>query len=302
VRPELLEAHGFRAHGLRGDSAGAVTAAFCFVTRGSCAIELASAHRTILLGSGDGIVLPRGVGYRIGHLQTDSSVPAQVLSGRLVFETSHHHLVLSALPEAIVMSAAQGADPARMCQLMRTMVEELHRPRDGARAIANDLATALLIMVVRAHLEREGADSGLLGLLAHRQASLAVAAMLENLGRAWKLDELAACAHASRASLVRMFRKQVRQAPLEFLLGLRMEVARRKLATTQAPLGDVAAAIGYHSESAFSRAFRRHFGIPPGEARHCERLADGPKAPSAPAVMPRRGTLISNALQPSIAA
>jgi AraC family transcriptional activator of mtrCDE len=71
-----------------------------------------------------------------------------------------------------------------------------------------------------------------------------------------------------------MFRKQVKMPPLEFLLCLRMEVARRKLASTAATLGEIAAEIGYQSESAFSRAFRRRFGIPPGEARDCDNRSE----------------------------
>ena len=71
------------------------------------------------------------------------------------------------------------------------------------------LASALLVMVVRAHLERERAFDGVLALLGHAQAGRAVAVMLEEPGRAWSLDELAGLAHTSRASLVRIFRKGV---------------------------------------------------------------------------------------------
>jgi AraC-like DNA-binding protein len=64
-----------------------------------------------------------------------------------------------------------------------------------------------------------------------------------------------------------MFQKLAYMPPLEFLTELRLELARRKLATSGLPLGEIAAEIGYQSESAFSRAFRRRFGFPPGEAR-----------------------------------
>jgi AraC family transcriptional activator of mtrCDE len=66
-----------------------------------------------------------------------------------------------------------------------------------------------------------------------------------------------------------MFKKLAHAAPLEFLATLRLELARRKLATSRQPLGDIAADVGYQSESAFSRAFRRRFGITPGQARVC---------------------------------
>ena len=122
-------------------------------------------------------------------------------------------------------------------------------------------------MVVRAHLEEERASGGVLALLGHAQAGRAVAAMLEEPGRAWSLDELAGLAHASRASLVRIFRKTARVSPLAFLAELRLELARRKLSTSSRPLAVIAAEVGYQSESAFSRAFRLRYGVRPGEAR-----------------------------------
>jgi AraC family transcriptional activator of mtrCDE len=175
--------------------------------------------------------------------------------------------VLSALPDAIVITTSDGPDAARMRRLIAAIKDEIESARAGVGAIATDLASALFVMVVRVHLEREHAGNGLLGLLAHRQAGRAVVAMLEDLGRTWTLDALAERANASRASLVRMFQKLAHRPPLEFLSELRLELARRKLAATALPLGDIAAQVGYQSESAFSRAFRRRFGFPPGEAR-----------------------------------
>ncbi|HEX4152249.1 MAG TPA: AraC family transcriptional regulator [Steroidobacteraceae bacterium] len=278
VRPELRGARSLGTRWLKaGETCGIGSAAFHIVTEGACTIELI-AGRTLGLQVGEVAVLPRGVDHRFRNAHADPSATTRVISGRLILETSYHNLVLSALPDAMVMAASDGPEAARICQLMQTIAYELDCPRQGASAIANDLATAALVMVVRSHLERDGAASGLLGLLSHRQAGRAVVAMVDRLSHPWSLGELAACAHASRASLVRMFRKQVKLAPLEFLLGLRMEVARRKLASTRATLGEIAAEIGYHSESAFSRAFRRRFGVPPGEVRDRKQNADMPEA------------------------
>jgi AraC family transcriptional activator of mtrCDE len=91
--------------------------------------------------------------------------------------------------------------------------------------------------------------------------------MLGSPSRAWTLDELASYASASRASLVRMFQKTVRMAPVEFLAELRLSLARRRLSATTLSLAQIAAEIGYRSESSFSRAFRRRFGVTPGETR-----------------------------------
>jgi AraC-like DNA-binding protein len=122
-------------------------------------------------------------------------------------------------------------------------------------------------MVVRTYFDREGHDSGLLAMLAHRQVGRAVPAMVNDPARSWTLAELASCANASRASLVRMFRGLAQQSPVAFLTELRLELARRKLSATALPIAAIADEVGYNSESAFSRAFRRRFGMRPGETR-----------------------------------
>jgi AraC family transcriptional activator of mtrCDE len=91
--------------------------------------------------------------------------------------------------------------------------------------------------------------------------------MLGALDRAWTLDDLAQQAGTSRATLVRLFQKSAGLAPLAFLAELRLGLARRKLLAGTDTLAEIAAGIGYQSESAFSRAFQRRFGQRPGELR-----------------------------------
>jgi AraC family transcriptional activator of mtrCDE len=231
---------------------------FHIVTDGACAIEF---ERITALQAGDVAVLLRG------RRHVARGAASQLICGRLHFEQARHNLVLSALPELIVVRTAETPDASRMRELIAAIKAELERARPGSAAIAEDLARALFVMVLRAHLEHERAGSGLLCLLGHRHAARAVGAMLEDPGKPWTLDELAARAHASRASLVRMFQKMAGVPPLEFLAHLRLNLAHRKLHATTQPLAEIAAEIGYQSESAFSRAFRRRFGMPPSVAR-----------------------------------
>jgi AraC family transcriptional activator of mtrCDE len=199
---------------------------------------------------------------------TETRAQTELVCGRLRFDLAHPNLVLAALPDAIVVAAAGNkADAARLRMLMSAIQEEIEANLDGAAAIATDLASALFVMVVRIHLQRERANRGLLALLAHRQLGGAVRAMLKEPARNWSLNELATRANASRASFVRMFKGVAQRAPLEFLTELRLELARQKLNTTDLALADVAAEAGYQSESSFSRAFKRRFGRPPGALR-----------------------------------
>jgi len=199
---------------------------------------------------------------------TEDRPRIQLICGRLRFDLAHPNLLLAALPDAIVVSAADDrTDASRLRMFMSAIQEEIEANLAGAAAIATDLASPLFVMVVRIHLQRQGASKGLLGLLAHRQLGEAVRAMLEEPARNWSLNELAARANASRASFVRMFQRVAHRAPLEILTELRLELASRKLRTTSLAWADVAAEAGYQSESSFSRAFKRRFGRAPGALR-----------------------------------
>jgi AraC family transcriptional activator of mtrCDE len=293
VRPELQQLCRFGAQWVSDNAAESDRwAPFHFITHGACVIELSALGRTIPLSAGDAVVLPHGaahvlrgpttpadargsfgirswsVGSIVLKSNTDGEPETQLICGRLRFQSAHDNLVLAALPDAIVVSAADaGSSAPRLRMLMCAIQEELDGARAGAEAIATDLASALFVMVVRTHLWREGRSSGLSALLAHRQLGRAVAAMVDDPARNWTLDELAACANASRASLVRMFRGTAQQSPLAFLAELRLELARRKLSATALPVAAIAGEVGYKSESAFSRAFHRRFGVRPGDTR-----------------------------------
>jgi AraC family transcriptional activator of mtrCDE len=293
VRPQLQQVCRFGAQWASDHAAETGRwAPFHFVTQGACVIELSGIEGSIPLSAGDVAVLPHGGRHTVRgptapagargpfgihsrplgavdlKFNTDGEPETKLMCGRLRFELAHDNLVHAALPGAIVVSAAaSGPVASRLGMLMSAIQEELEGARAGAEAIATDLASALFVMVVRIHLNREGCSSGVLGLLARRRVGRAVAAMLEDPAKSWTLDDLAARANASRASLVRMFRRTAQQAPLAFLAELRLELARRKLSGTDLPVAAISDQVGYKSESAFSRAFQRRFGVRPSTGR-----------------------------------
>jgi AraC family transcriptional activator of mtrCDE len=293
VRPELRDLCRFGAQWAAGHAAERDRwAPFHLVTQGACVVDLGGPGRTVPLSAGDVLVLPHGTAHvmrgsatpadahgpfdirsrPVGSVNlksnTDRAPETEFICGRLRFEAAPGNLVLAALPDAIVVSAADDtAEAPRLRMLMTAIQDEIESARAGSEAIVTDLASALFIMVVRIHLSRRGPDSGLLALLAHQRLGRAVAAMLDDPARDWTLDELARCANASRASLVRMFRDTAQRSPVSFLGELRLELARRRLSATGLPVATIAGEVGYESESAFSRAFQRRFGMRPGEAR-----------------------------------
>ena len=194
----------------------------------------------------------------------------QLICGRLRFEQGDDNVVLAALPGVMVLHGDAGPDADRVRRQVELMRDELDEDRIGAAAIGTQLANALMVTVLRSHYESTEGQSGVMALLGQRQTSKAVSGMLAEPGRDWSLDELAEAAATSRATLVRMFQKAVGMAPLTFLTELRLGLARHRLRTTDEPLAIIANAVGYSSEGAFNRAYRRSFGKAPGADRKGE--------------------------------
>jgi AraC-like DNA-binding protein len=196
-------------------------------------------------------------GFAQFHIVTNGNCLLERSSGETFKLEAGSILLLPQGDPHVVRSASRGGSSG----------EELQAARPGAATIATELATALFVMMLRLHFEQSTASSGILRLLASSSSARAVAAMLRAPAHPWTLDELAAEAHVSRATLVRIFRREGDIAPLGFLSELRLGLARYHLGSTTGTLAQVAAAVGYDSESAFVRAFRKRYGISPGRLR-----------------------------------
>jgi len=260
-------------------------AAFHIVTRGRCLIER-TGQPPVSLKAGDVLLLPHGDGHvvyggggdrtafrAITHTYRDyirikqtegDEVDTELVCGRLHLESASENLLLRALPHAIVLDHAGSEARSGLVAIMR---DELEHPRPGSAAVAGDLASALFVMLLRSYLETDPPSEGILALLSARETGKAAVAMLHEPARDWALDDLAAIAAVSRATLVRAFRKISGMPPQAFLTELRLGIARNRLTQTADPIAQIAADVGYQSEAALSRALHRRFGIRPGAMR-----------------------------------
>ena len=125
---------------------------------------------------------------------------------------------------------------------------------------------------VRAHVAAAGdAQTGWLAALADARIGPALRAMHKDMARAWTVESLASAASLSRSAFAQRFRERVGQAPLEYLTQWRMFKAGNMLGQGNAALGTIAGAVGYESETAFSKAFKREKGMAPGAWRAAAR-------------------------------
>jgi AraC-like DNA-binding protein len=108
----------------------------------------------------------------------------------------------------------------------------------------------------------------------------ALALLHRSTSHPWTLTELASKAGTSRSVLAERFARYLGEPPLAYLARWRLQLAARKLQTTEDAIMQVAWEVGYESEAAFNRAFKREFGLPPGQYR--KKLTSGVKAEGEP--------------------
>ena len=276
------------------DAIGPWRAPFHVVLRGQCELWLPQSRQAVTLRPGSLLVLPRGAAHTLrasaeagprirtqpGELvdiKTNVRKPEQadieILCGEFEFRGRRRSALLEALPECLVVEFAERPEFGWLQGLLRMMAHEIAQQDAGAAAIVAELSGAVFTLAVRAHLETQPEQAGVLGLMANPRLAPALAAMLESPGEPWTVKTLAARCHLSRAAFARLFAQHARTGPLELLTSLRMELASRLLAIGEQDTAAIGEAVGYRSEAAFNRAFARHAGMTPGRYRRGERVS-----------------------------
>ena len=146
--------------------------------------------------------------------------------------------------------------------------------RAGGAVLLDRLVDVLFIAVVRRWLDAQPAgEGGWLAALRDERIGRVLGLLYASPQKAWTVEAMAKKSGLSRAAFARRFQELVGVAPLGWLTSVRMELAAQLLTTSDESVASIAAAVGYESEFAFSRAFKRHTGHPPRDARGARRAA-----------------------------
>jgi AraC-like DNA-binding protein len=240
------------------------------------------------LAAGDVVLLPRGEAYRLAQPSSHPPTPlariatepgpglaaritrggagprAVLLVGSFASENELGRSLMSALPTVVHVRRNH---PQIGVWLAAMRLEAEGRPLGGETMIVR-LAEILLLYVIRTYLERPHAElRGWLGALAEPQLGRALSRMHREPGQRWTVASLASAAALSRAAFFRHFCDSVGEPPLAYLRRVRMHLASEALRDPNATVLEVGSRVGYDSEAAFSRAFKRHFGVSPASFR-----------------------------------
>ncbi|MFK7915348.1 MAG: AraC family transcriptional regulator [Pseudomonadales bacterium] len=174
--------------------------------------------------------------------------------------------LLRALPLVIHVDT-QTQENEWLLQTSRFISKEAEATRPGSEAIVTRLADIVVVQTIRAWFSNADGQHGWLAALRDRQIGKALATLHREPSREWSVEALASAIGMSRSALSARFSKLVGQSVMQYLTEWRMQLAREELVETGQPVAALMEKYGYQSEAAFSRAFKRVFGVAPGRAR-----------------------------------
>lgn len=191
---------------------------------------------------------------------------AALVCGFLGCDVRPYNPLLATLPR--VLTASDPAPGGTLRGLMDLAVAEASATRPGSASVLARVSELLFVEVVRRHLERlPERETGWLAGLRDPFVGRALGAIHAAPARAWSLDALARAAGLSRSALAARFAQLVGEPPMSYLARWRMQLAARRLEDGAAGVAEVASLVGYASEAAFSRAFKKLVGVPPAAWR-----------------------------------
>ncbi len=264
------------------------------VLAGTALVDDPKGGPPLRLSAGDILILPRGAAHSLHdgsgtrpspmRQRFGSAVPIDenegdgerldMLCGRFLLSPIHERLVRTYFPERFVArsEASRQDAPAtgtreQLASLVDLMRVESAEENLGGHAMLNGLSTALFTLTMRLASETAAAPAGLLALAGNPRLAPALSALFRRPEREWTLPDLAALCGMSRATFVRHFQQRLGRSATDLLTDIRMTVAARQLSRSNASSGAIAEAVGYQSEAAFQRAFKKHVGATPAKFR-----------------------------------
>lgn len=281
---------------------GAEHLAVChFVMEGGCRVQSAQGP-PLSLQAGDVAVFPHGDPHRIGSSVERTPVTLEhivepklpdltriryggdgqrtrVACGWFAYERNRVHPLIECLPTVFRTAIGERACGAWLAQSVQCALDDAAAGHAGAQVLVARVAEALFVEAMRGYFETlpEG-QAGWFAGLRDPQVSRCLALLHAQPAREWSVAELARETGVSRSVLAERFRLLVGMAPMQYLVRWRMALAARLLREPHSTLVRVCEAVGYTSESAFHRAFKREHGVAPGQWRRQARGDDVSRA------------------------
>jgi transcriptional regulator GlxA family with amidase domain len=202
-----------------------------------------------------------------------------MVCGAVRFDHPAAHDLVTLMPEVICLEPSGALESEWMHLTLRLMASEARVLRPGGETVITRLCDVLVVQAIRRWIgEDSAARRGWIGALHDPQIGQAISLVHRDPARAWTVESLAHEVALSRSAFAARFSELVGESPMAYVTRWRRQVARAWLSETDLTVSQVAMRLGYGSEAAFNRAFKRTVGVPPGAVKavrkHGDRLGD----------------------------
>ena len=268
---------------------------FAMLSRGNCWLSVEGASEPIPLTGGDCFLLghdtsivmsdsprtrPRSTFGEVAANVVDNvahygggGAPTTIVCGSFSFDRASLRPISQLLPNFILIKSDQVRTVA-LHTTLQALASEMAEQAPGSGVVATRLAEVLFIQILRAHIASEPErNRGWLRAVFDPQLGSALSAIHQTVSTPWTVESLADAAGMSRSAFAARFKELVGQTPLEYVTSWRMQKAVQLLEQGDKKLIDVARSVGYESDAAFSKAFKRVVGSNTGE--YVKRRSDG---------------------------
>lgn len=238
---------------------------FHLVSAGRCTVESEHLPQMAELEAGDLVIFPHGSPHRLGGVGEANVHQASLICGEFRFTGTGLHPLNLALPTCMVIHASRASAPFR--QLAATMADVVHADCAGRHVLLNKLADALFTLAICDYARGTDERQGLFASLADPRIARVLQAVHDRPGQAWTMQSMAALACMSRSAFAERFTQLMKLPPIQYVTQWRVSVAEQLLRDRQQSVAGIAQQLGYSSEAAFRRLFKRVSGQCPGRVR-----------------------------------
>jgi len=266
-------------------------ARFHIVIRGQCWLQIEGQESGDFMSSGDLVIVPHGAAHTIAdengseiksleevldevdYIGTGSLIYGGggagccLVCGEFSFDELEYHPLLENLPAKLYVSGDSSYNTQWLDSVIGFIAHEAASMQPGANAIIDRLAEIILIQVIRATLNAATENIPFLSAFTDTRINRVLSAIHSDPAYHWNVEELGKVANMSRSAFSNRFTELVNMTPLQYVIFIRLQKASRLLADTNTTLVSIAENVGYHSDAAFSEAFKKQFKLRPGEYR-----------------------------------
>jgi AraC-like DNA-binding protein len=264
-------------------------AQFHLVVRGNCWLKLSDSKKPIELSAGDIILFPHGDSHSLSDKLGSKKYPgkkvlesilnnkpifygdrisATLVCGHFEFDDEFEHGFVSELPNIIHIKDNDKKELHWLEKITNLVIQEAGNEGIGRNLVVKKLGEILFIYTIRAFIHKNNPTQGFLAALQNKNIGEALSLIHNSPGTNWTLNTLSRASGMSRTNFINKFKQLVGETPLNYITNIRILKAKELLADTKKPVGELAKDVGYKSEAAFNRVFKKRVAQTPFKYRH----------------------------------